>query len=78
MLCEPALAQAPSGGGFAVCAKNLSVPAELEGVVVTAYLERRSGGDWVPVGEGVDVDPGAGPVVLAGTIGEGESTSFFA
>ena len=78
VLCEPALAQAPSGGGFAVCAKNLSVPAELEGVVVTAYLERRSGGDWVPVGEGVDVDPGAGPVVLAGTIGEGESTSFFA
>ena len=80
VLCEPALAQPASGeGGFAVCAKNLSVPAELEGVAVTAYLERRSGGDvWVPVGDGVSVAPGAGPVVLAGNLGEGESASFFA
>ncbi len=78
VLCEPALAQVPSSGGFAVCAKNLSVPAELEGVAVTAYLERRSGRDWVPVGDGVSVAPGAGPVVLAGNLGEGESASFFA
>ena len=79
VLCEPALAQPASSGGFAVCAKNLAVPAELEGVAVTAYLERRSGGDvWVPVGDGVSVAPGAGPVVLAGTLGEGESVSFFA
>ena len=80
VLCEPALAQAPSGEGeFAVCAKNLSVPAGLEGVAVTAYLERRSGRDvWVPVGDGVSVAPGAGPVVLSGNLGEGESASFFA
>ena len=78
VLCEPALAQAPSGGEFAVCAKNLSVPAELEGVAVTAYLQRKTAnGGWEDVGEGVSVAPGAGPVVLAGTLGEGESVSFF-
>ena len=79
VLCEPALAQAPSGSEFAVCAKNLSVPDGLEGVAVTAYLQRKTAnGDWVPVGDGVSVVPGAGPVVLAGTLGEGESVSFFA
>ncbi len=80
MLCEPALAQPASGGGFAVCAKNLSVSAGLEGVAVTAYLQRKTAnGRWEDVGEGKSVVPGAaGPVVLAGTLGEGESASFFA
>ena len=80
VLCEPAPSHPAPEGGFAVCAQNLSVPAGLEGVAVTAYLQRETAnGGWEDVGEGVDVAPGAaGPVVMAGTLGEGESISFFA
>ena len=79
VLCEAAAGQ-PSDGKVNIAAKNLNVPAGLSGsgVAVTAYLERRSGGDWVPVGDGVSVAPGAGPVVLVGNLGEGDGTSFFA
>ena len=77
VLCEAAESQ-PVPGTVAVVAKNLAVPAGLEGVTVTAYLDRKSmGGEWV---NGVDIAQvpasAGGTATLSGALAENETMVF--
>jgi hypothetical protein len=73
ILCDAASEQ-PSDGAVKIVAKNLNVPAGLEGVAVTAYLDVKSGDGW----NVVDTVPVTSGSVTLTTPALAESLSFFA
>ena len=73
LLCEAA-AEQPADGKIRIAAKNLNVPADLSGVAVTAYLDRKNGDGW-------DLGVASAPVSSGSAVFEpeiGDGTSFFA
>ena len=78
VLCEAADSQ-PAPGTIAIVAKNLAVPAGLDGVTVTAYLDRRSGsGAWENGIASASVPPlSGGTATLAGAMEAGATLNYF-
>ena len=78
VLCEAADSQ-PAPGTVAIVAKNLAVPAGLEGVTVTAYLDRKSGsGGWENGIARASVPPSSGgTATLAGAMEAGATLNYF-
>ena len=77
VLCEAAESQ-PAPGTIAIVAKNLAVPAGLDGVTVTAYLDRRSrSGAWENGIASASVPSSGGTATLAGAMEAGATLNYF-
>jgi hypothetical protein len=75
VLCAAAAEQPPEAGNVAIEIPRSSVPAELSGVAVTAYLDVKTpGSDWVMDTTGVKISSGA--ISRIATVSDG--ISFFA
>jgi len=75
VLCKAAADQPAEPGAFRFTAANLELPDGLEGVVVTAYLDRKSGGGgW---SEQASKTVGPGDVELTASVDGSENLNFF-